>query len=66
MEVKVKALRDFHDRENNMQLRKAGSEFEVDQKRADLLAGRKLVEILRDPEKPKAKPAAASTKTEKK
>lgn len=70
MEVKVKVLEDFRDRENDMKLRKAGTEFTVDQDRAKLLVNKKLVEIVKETnpkEKPapKPKPAAANTKAKK-
>ena len=43
---KVKALKDFRDRENGLQLRKTGEEFEVSKDRAAILATRGYVKIL--------------------
>ncbi|MBO5159626.1 MAG: hypothetical protein J6B94_08585 [Lachnospiraceae bacterium] len=37
--IKVKALREFYDRENNLKLRKKDEEFEVSEKRAEKLTG---------------------------
>ena len=42
--MKVKAIRDFYDRESEMKLRKAGEEFEAKEPRAVHLETLKLVQ----------------------
>lgn len=46
--VKVKVLEDFRDRTKDMELRKKDSVFEVEEERAKILAGRGLVEIVKE------------------
>ena len=49
--VKVKALRDFFDRENNLNLVKKGTVSEVTKERAEKLVGFKVAEIIHAEEK---------------
>lgn len=47
--MKVKVVRKFRDKENNLKLRKTGEEFEVNQKRAIELEQLGFVEKMREP-----------------
>lgn len=53
--VKVRVMQDFRDREQDLQLRKAGSVMHVSRERAYALARKGLVKIDLEPE-PEAKP----------
>ncbi len=50
--MKVKALKDFRDRENNLCLRKEGELFEAEGKRAKELESRGFVEIVTEKTQP--------------
>lgn len=58
--MKVKVIRDFYDRQINLQLRKAGEEFEADEARATELANGGFVEMIpAEPKKRGRKPKEA-------
>lgn len=45
----VKVIREFHDRENDLKLRKVGEEFEASESRAKYLEGLGFVSRVRKP-----------------
>jgi len=55
--VKVRAMRDFRDRECGLQLRKAGEEYEVRESRAKKLEEMGFVQILQEEAPPDPAPS---------
>lgn len=51
--VKVEVVQSFRDWDNNLELRKAGTTYEVPEERAKYLQARRIVKILKRPD-PKA------------